>query len=146
MKHELRIMVIVFSIILTALFLIHPVYAACDAAELAKPVDQRSADCPAGLDQFEAIVGNIISVIVGLGFIATLVFVLMTGIKYITSGGEPKAVQSAHQTLTWALLGLLFMALAWIILLLIESFTGIRVTIFDLKTLCGGPALSFCKP
>ena len=146
---ELRIMVFVLSIILASLFIIHPVYAVCDAAEMNKPVDQRSADCPAGLDQFEAIVGNVISVIVGLGFIAMLVMVIMAGIKYLTSGGEPKAIQSAHQTLAWALLGLLFFALAWIILQLIHAFTGIDVTVFDIKTLCklaGDPdPLKFCK-
>ncbi|MBI2019649.1 hypothetical protein HYS95_03215 [Candidatus Daviesbacteria bacterium] len=101
---------------------------------------------PAGLNDFEALVGNVISVIVGLGFVATLIFVIMTGLKYLTSGGEPKALQSAHMTLTWALLGLLFMALAWIILQLIESFTGIKVTVFDIKTLCGGTSLPFCQP
>ncbi len=89
----------------------------------------------AGLDQFESIVGNIISVVVGLGFIAMLIMVIMAGIKYLTSGGEPKAIQSAHQTFTWALLGLFFMALAWIILKIIQAFTGIDVTIFNAKTL-----------
>lgn len=102
---------------------------------------------PAGLDQFEAIVGDVISVIVGLGFIAMLVMILFAGLKYLTSGGEPKAVQSAHYTLTWALLGMLFMALAWIILQLIHVFTGINVTVFDIKPLCkeGGDLLKFCK-
>lgn len=102
----------------------------------------------AGLDQLEDIVGNVISVIVGLGFIAMLVMVIMAGLKYLTSGGEPKAVQSAHYTLTWALLGLLFLALAWIILQLIHAFTGIDVTVFDIKTLCklGNDPLKFCTP
>lgn len=100
---------------------------------------------PAGLNDFEALVGNVISVIVGLGFVATLVLVIMTGIKYVTSGGEPKAVQAAHYTLTWALLGLFFMALAWIILQLIESFTGIKVTIFDIQALCKVGATNWCR-
>lgn len=99
----------------------------------------------AGLDQFEALVANLISVIVGLGIITMLMIILWTGIKYLTSGGEPKAVQSAHYTLTWALIGLMFMALAWVILQLIESFTGIKVTVFSIKTLCnvGG---KWCGP
>lgn len=102
----------------------------------------------AGLDQFEAVVGNIISVVVALGFIAMLVMIIMTGIKYLTSGGEPKAIQAAHHTLTWALLGVVFMALAWVILQLIRAFTGIDVTTFNIKTLCkdGGDLLKFCKP
>lgn len=114
---------------MTSLFLslITTVYAACDPT---KP-----ADCPAGLDQIEGVFKNVISVIVGLGFIAMLVMLIMAGIKYLTSAGEPKAVQAAHQTVTWALLGVVFMAIAWIILQLIYVFTGIDVTIFNIKIL-----------
>lgn len=104
---------------------------------------------PAGLNEIEQVVGNVISVIVGLGFIAMLVVLVMAGIKYLTSAGEPKAVQSAHQTVTWALLGVVFMAIAWLILQLIQTFTGIDVTIFNIKILCGIPTdlLKFCtKP
>lgn len=137
----------ILTILLTTSYLLlaSPVHAACDPN---LPVDQRGADCPAGLDQLEAVVGNVISVIVGLSFIAMLVMVIMAGLKYLTSGGEPKAIQSAHYTLTWALLGLLFFALAWIILQLIHAFTGIDVTVFDIKTLCklGNDPLKFCTP
>lgn len=99
---------------------------------------------PAGLNEFEDIVRNVISVIVGLGFIALLVMVIMAGLKYLTSGGEPKAVQSAHYTLSWALLGLLFMIVAWLVLQLIKAFTGIDVTIFDIKTLCNFNNKNWC--
>lgn len=102
---------------------------------------------PAGLDQFEAVVGNVISVVVGLGFIAMLVMVIMAGFKYLTSGGEPKALQAAHHTLTWALLGIVFMAIAWLVLQLIHTFTGIDVTVFNIKSLCkdGTDLLKFCQ-
>ncbi|MBI2338249.1 hypothetical protein HYU95_03645 [Candidatus Daviesbacteria bacterium] len=99
---------------------------------------------PAGLDQIQQMVGNVISVIVYLGFIAMLVFVLWAGIKYLTSGGEPKAIQAAHYTLTWAILGLFFMVIAWLILQLIAGFTGIDITVFNIKKLCGN-SFEFCK-
>ncbi len=89
----------------------------------------------AGLQQIEDIFGNLVSVIVGLGFVAMLVMLIMAGIKYLISGGEPKAVQAAHNTVTWALLGVVFMAIAWLILQLIHVFTGIDVTIFNIKVL-----------
>ena len=90
---------------------------------------------PAGLKEIEDVFKNVVSVVVGLGFIALLVMLIWAGFKYLTSGGEPKAIQSAHQTVTWALLGVVFMAVAWIILQLIKAFTGIDVTIFDIKVL-----------
>lgn len=89
----------------------------------------------AGLYQIEAVFSNVISAFVGLGFIACLVMLISAGFKYLTSGGEPKAISAAHQTFTWALLGIVVMAVAWVILLLIKAFTGIDVTTFNLKTL-----------
>ncbi len=90
---------------------------------------------PAGLDQIEKLFSNVVSVIVFLGFIVLLVMVITAGFKYLMSGGEPKAIQAAHQTISWALLGIFFMALAWLILKLIEAFTGVNVTTFNIKIL-----------
>lgn len=90
---------------------------------------------PAGLDQIEQVFSSVISVIVGLGFIALLVMIVFAGFKYLMSGGDPKAIAAAHQTVTWALLGIIFMAFAWLMLQLIKAFTGIDVTIFNIKTL-----------
>lgn len=89
----------------------------------------------AGLTQIEQVFSSVISVIAGLGFVALLVMVILAGFKYLTSGGEPKAVQQAHQTITWALLGVVFMAIAWLILQLIYAFTGVDVTKFNTKVL-----------
>lgn len=102
----------------------------------------------AGLTEIERVFSSVVSVVIGLGFIATLVLLVFAGIKYITSGGEPKAIQQAHQTVTWALLGILFLALAWIILQLIQAFTGIEVTGFDIRALCNiaGDPKDWCQP
>lgn len=90
---------------------------------------------PAGLDEIESIFSNVITLVVGLGFMTMLVLLIMAGFKYLTSGGEPKAIQASHHTFSWALLGILFMAVAWLILQLIAGFTGIDVTVFNIKTL-----------
>ncbi len=103
---------------------------------------------PAGLKEIEDVISSVISAIVGLGFIAMLVMLIMAGYKYLTSGGDPKSISAAHQTVTWALLGVVFMAIAWLVLQLISNFTGINVTVFDIKALCGdAKTLPFCtKP
>lgn len=100
-----------------------------------QPPTPTSGPCPAGLTELEELFKNVISVIVGLGFVGTFVLLVWAGIKYLTSGGEPKAIQTAHQTVTWALLGVVFMAIAWIVLQLLKVFTGVDVTVFDLKVL-----------
>ncbi len=88
---------------------------------------------PAGTDQIEKVFSSVVSVMVGLGFIALLVVLLVAGFRYLMSGGEPKAIQQAHQTAMWAILGLVFMALAWLVLQMIKVFTGIDVTVFSVR-------------
>jgi cytochrome bd-type quinol oxidase subunit 2 len=100
---------------------------------------------PAGLTELENLVANVISVIVALGFIAMFVMLIMAGFKYLTSGGEPKAIQTAHHTLSWAILGILLMIVAWILLQLIQAFTDIPVTVFNIKTLCNIAGVDICK-
>lgn len=90
----------------------------------------------AGLVQLEALFKQVINVFVGLAFVALVWVLVWAGIKFITSGGEPKALQAAQQTVTWALLGMLFLVIAWLVLQLIEVFTGVDVTGFDIKTFC----------
>lgn len=103
---------------------------------------------PAGLKEIEQVFTRFISVAVGLTFIATLVLLIWAGFKYLTSGGEPKNIQQAHHTVAWALLGIFFLAIAWLILQLVENFTGVKVTVFDIRSLCtitpGGT--DFCSP
>lgn len=90
---------------------------------------------PAGITQLEELFSRVISISVGLAFIALFIVLIVAGIKFLTSGGETKQIQSAAQTITWALLGMLFLIIAWLILQLIEAFTGVEVTKFNLRIL-----------
>lgn len=83
---------------------------------------------PAGVLQAQELIIRIINISVGLAFFATTAMLLWGGIKFISSGGEQKPLQEAWQVITWALLGLLFLALSWLILRAIESFTMIPVS------------------
>ncbi len=85
---------------------------------------------PAGAQQLVELVRRLINLSVGLAFIALTVVLVVAGIKFLTSGGEPKPIASASQTITWPLLGMLFLVIAWLILRLIEAFTGVPVTRF----------------
>ncbi len=83
---------------------------------------------PAGVLQLQEIMQRIIGLGAGFAFIFLTIYLIWGGIKYITSGGDQKKLGQAHQTMTWALLGILFLAIIWTILLLIESFTGVKIT------------------
>lgn len=90
---------------------------------------------PAGLKQIQELVLRIINLSVGLVFVVLVLVLAFGGIKFLTSGGEQKSVQSAKSLITWGILGIVFMALAWLILLLIKAFTGVNVTDFNLCVL-----------
>lgn len=85
---------------------------------------------PAGITQLQELVQRIINISVGLAFIAVTVVLFYAGFKYLISGGEPKALGQAASAITWALLGILFLAIAWLVLKLIEAFSGVPVTQF----------------
>lgn len=85
-----------------------------------------------GIIQLQKLFLRLLEVAGALVFIALTVMLVVAGIKFLTSGGEAKPIQSASLTMTWAILGILFLALAWISLLLIKAFTGADVTSFSL--------------
>lgn len=85
---------------------------------------------PAGILQLKEMVQRFINLSVEVSFVILTIMLIVGGIKYLTSGGDSKAIGSAGGTITWALLGILFMALAWIILLILKGFTGVDLTNF----------------
>lgn len=87
---------------------------------------------PAGVLQLQETIQRIINLSVEASFAVLTIMLVIGGIKYLTSGGDPKLVSSASGTITWALLGVLFMALSWIILLLLKALTGVDLTKFCL--------------
>ena len=77
------------------------------------------------------IVGSIISALTGLfligGTIATLLFLLLGGFRWITSSGDKQKLQTAQDQITNAIVGLIIMTAAWAIMMLVGQFTGIGV-------------------
>lgn len=125
-----------FSIFVTSY--LNPIFACHDPLNPTadnRPANPNYGPCPGGLPQIEDTVKQIISVTVPLAFVVLVTVLFIAGIKFLTSGGEAKALQSASLTATWALLGILFLAIIWLILQLIKVFTGIDVTTFDIQVL-----------
>jgi len=86
----------------------------------------------AQLRDLEGVFGNVVSVVLGLAGIVLFIMLILGGFSYITSGGDPKKVESARNTLTYAIGGMIFIALAYLILKFIEVFTGVPVTEFKI--------------
>lgn len=87
---------------------------------------------PAQLKDLEAIFGQIVSVATGFALLAAFIMLIIGGFKFLTSGGDPKATESAKNTLTYAIFGLAALIGIWLILKFIEVFTGVKVTQFTI--------------
>lgn len=87
-------------------------------------------DEPAGVLQLQELIQRIINLSVFFAFFALTIVFFFAGVKFLMSRGEPKELASARQMIIWALLGMLFIALAWLVLMLVRTITGIDVTKF----------------
>jgi len=81
---------------------------------------------------FEVIFANVLSVALALAGIVLFVMLIMGGFRYMTAGGDPKAAGAARNTITYAIIGMLLLLVSYLILLLIERFTGAKITVFNL--------------
>ncbi len=87
---------------------------------------------PPSLQNLEDVFANVIKIVLGIAGITFFILLLSSGFKFITSGGDPKALEGAKKTLTYAIGGLIIIILSYLILLLIEEITGVDVTIFKI--------------
>lgn len=87
---------------------------------------------PATLQGLETVFESVVTSLLALGGIALFLMLLTGGFKYLTSGGDPKAVEGAQKTLTYAIGGLVLLAGSFMILRIIEQFTGANVINFTI--------------
>lgn len=80
---------------------------------------------------------NIIYWLIIFSGTVALFIVMFGGFKYLTSGGDPKSVEGARKTLTWAIIGLVVILSSFLILNAIAQLTGVNcITQFGF-TSCG---------
>lgn len=68
---------------------------------------------------------NVVNWLLVFGVIAAVFFILFAGVKFIRSGGQPKLVEDARNTLTYAIVGLILILLSFTIINLISAATGV---------------------
>jgi hypothetical protein len=84
------------------------------------------------IQDLETVVGNIMKSALAFAGVALFVMIVVGAVRYITSGGDPKAAEGAKKTITYAIGGLLLAVLSYLILFLIGKFTGVDVSQFKL--------------
>ena len=84
------------------------------------------------IQDLEGIIVKLLGFIMPIVGILLLVTLIVGGFQYITSGGEVEQAQKARKTLTYAFFGLMVVLGAWLIIRLLEEFTGLNLTTFTI--------------
>ncbi len=89
----------------------------------------------ATIQGLECLIANIFAVIITLiGFVGFVMFIIGS-FRWMLSGGNSKGVETARNTMTYAVVGLVVALSAFVILNLIAEFTGVGViTEFSIPT------------
>lgn len=127
-KNMTKVKRIIFSLIAAlglAMPMLAPVAASAQNAEgslkcganldfTSKPEDCEISDADAGerVDDIITNVINIISLIVG---VVAVIMIIIGGLRYVTSGGDSGQVGNAKNTIIYAIVGLVVVALAQVI-------------------------------
>lgn len=83
---------------------------------------------PATLQHLEMVFSNVTNVLLSFGAFGFFVMLLIGGFKYLSSGGEPKSVEQAQKTLTYAFTGLVVLFGSFMILNIVAKFLGADAT------------------
>jgi len=74
-----------------------------------------------------AVVRNAIRFVLLVAFILAFVFLIFGGIRWITAGGDEKAVSGARGMITAALIGLVVVLVSYALIVLVETFFGVTI-------------------
>mgnify|MGYP001559329814 CR=1 FL=1 len=99
---------------------------------MAEPIPVDSETGVPTISGLETIFSNVVSVAVAFAGIVFLIMLLIGGFSLITAGSEAPKAEAAKKTITYAIFGFIFVAVSYLILQLIKSFTGVDVTNFTI--------------
>lgn len=68
---------------------------------------------------------NVVSALIQIAAIALFVMFVIGGFNILMSGGDPKRMEQGKNTLTYAIIGIVVMVLAYLIIQIIGNFTGV---------------------
>jgi len=80
-------------------------------------------------DTFGEVATPVVLILTSVASAAAIILIIISGIKIVTSGGDPKQLAAAKATLTYAIIGLAVAMLAFVILAALQKFLGSTVEI-----------------
>lgn len=76
------------------------------------------------------VLGNIITIIFTVAAVVFVIMFLWAGLSMILSGGDKEAVAKARGRITWAIVGIVLLSLAFVIFRVLGTITGFRIILF----------------
>lgn len=84
----------------------------------------------ATLQCLEPLFRNLVVSILTLAGVALFIMLVVGGFNYLLSAGDPKKLEGAKNTIQYAIIGMVVIVAAYLIMRVIEVFTGVTVTEF----------------
>ncbi len=81
----------------------------------------------APINDIVQVIRNAIRFILLIAFVLAFIFLIIGGIRWITAGGDEKAVSSARGMITAALIGLVVVLVSYALIVLVETFFGVHI-------------------
>lgn len=82
----------------------------------------------------EPLFANVVNALIALAGVGLFVMLVVGGFNFMFSGGDQKKLDAARGTITSAIIGLVVIAVAYLILILIRAITGVDLTKFQINT------------
>jgi len=101
------------------------------------PEGQFSGFCNVSSDSIGPIIGTVIIVMFILAIVIALIWLVIGGIKWITSSGDSSKVEGARNQIIAAVIGLIVVFLSFFILNFVLTLFGLSLTSIDIPVLPG---------
>ena len=72
------------------------------------------------------LITNVTSIMLVIAALAAFVFLVLGGLQWITSGGDKSGMEAARNKITHAIVGLIIVAAAYAVMILVSNFLGIN--------------------
>ncbi len=105
----------------------HSLHVVCDMTIASKEhaVFRQTDPDVATIQGLQCLLGNVFIVIISLIGLAAFVMFVIAAFRYMTSGGNTKGTETARNTMTFAVIGIVVALSGFIVLNLLSSFTGL---------------------
>lgn len=122
--------------LISPLFVASPVFAADETISVCPKDVKFALLCNLKLSNFSGIVSGVLTILLIIAIIIAVFFLIYGGIKWITSGGDKQAVESARNHIVAAIIGLIIALLAFFIINIVLGLLGLdALSTFTLPTL-----------